>query len=166
MIKSKCLWFIVFLITLSSCKVYSFTGSSIPPEVKTMKINYFPNLASNAYAGLERNFNDRMRNQIISNTPLKLVEDAPDFELSGKIISYTISAQNSTVGTFTTTYRLDIGVEVTFIDYKTEKKTQWTQIFNGFEVYENDLSSIADATTRKISETISNQVFNKIFSTW
>jgi hypothetical protein len=131
-----------------------------------MKINYFPNLASNAYAGLERNFNDRMRNQIISNTPLKLVEDAPDFELSGKIISYTISAQNSTVGTFTTTYRLDIGVEVTFIDYKTEKKTQWTQIFNGFEVYENDLSSIADATTRKISETISNQVFNKIFSTW
>ncbi len=41
------------LLSVSSCGVYSFTGASIPPEAKTISIQYFQNNCAACRAAFE-----------------------------------------------------------------------------------------------------------------
>ncbi len=36
---------VILIPLLQACGVYSFTGASIPPEAKTISVQYFPNKA-------------------------------------------------------------------------------------------------------------------------
>ena len=38
--------FLSFVFMLTGCKIYSFTGASIPPQAKTVSVSYFVNNAA------------------------------------------------------------------------------------------------------------------------
>lgn len=155
----------LFLI-LQGCGIYSFSGASIPKEVKSISIDYIQNKAPNAWSTIDNIFNQELRNKLVREAGLKILDKDGDYQLKGYIASYVITPQAPTTGSFSTRYRLDISVQIEFKDVVTDKKVQWTQSFTNFEVYENDISGNEDKFIRSISQNISNSIFNKIFSTW
>jgi len=160
--------FIFVLVTCfaSSCGVYSFSGASIPNDVKSMSIEYISNRAPASWPSLDRIFNRELQNKMVQDAGMKLVESAGDYQLKGVINGYAITVQAPTAGTFSNTYKLTISVQVTFKNTKAVKQNEWTENFTAFEVYEGDISGKEDDLIQKISKNISNSIFNKIFSTW
>ena len=55
------------LILVSGCKThYSFSGASIPPEAKTVSVEYFQNNASLAPPTLSQTFTEALRDKLSS----------------------------------------------------------------------------------------------------
>src|SRR6185312_14623570 len=87
--------FLIALLTLglSSCKIYSFKDTSIPPEVKTIHISYIENRAPLVNPQLAPQLNDALR-QKINNQASRLSQiqstDA-DYDVSGWISGYSYS---------------------------------------------------------------------------
>ena len=50
------LFILVLALTLKSCGIYSFTGTNIQSDVKTIQIDYFPNNAVLVEPSLSQNF--------------------------------------------------------------------------------------------------------------
>ena len=81
------------LITLSltpSCGIYSFTGASIPPEAKTVSVQYFQNRSSLVEPTLSPTFTEIIRDMFMSQTNLEMVERNGDLAIEGEITNYTI----------------------------------------------------------------------------
>jgi hypothetical protein len=58
------LFFPILLSALNSCGVYSFSGASVPAEVKTISIEYIQNKAPNAWSSIDNIFNQELRNKM------------------------------------------------------------------------------------------------------
>src|SRR5512145_844688 len=76
------------LIVMASCKIYSFTGASIAPDVKTVSIIYFPNQAPLVQPTLSQVFTEALKDKFISQTSLTLVDNGGDLNFEGAITSY------------------------------------------------------------------------------
>lgn len=155
-----------YLWGLSSCGVYSFSGASVPKEVKSVSIEYIVNKAPNSWSTIDNIFNQELKNKFIREGGLKILDADGDYQLKGYISNYVITPQTPTTGTFSNKYRLDIAVTIEFKDLVTDKKTTWTESFSNFEVYDNDISGKEDQLIQAISQNICSSIFNKIFSTW
>lgn len=166
MTQVKVLLFLWALAFAHSCKVYSFSGASVPKEVKTISIDYIQNKAPNAWSTIDNIFNQELRNKMVRDGGLKVIDGAGDYQLKGYISDYRITPQTPTTGSFSARYRLDITVYIEFRDVVTDKKVEWNLTFTNFEVYENDITGREDILIRAISENICNSIFNKMFSTW
>jgi|LakMenE18May11ns_1017448.scaffolds.fasta_scaffold9867145_2 hypothetical protein len=163
----KKIGFLLLIFSLNiSCGVYSFSGASVPLDVKSMSIEYITNKAPNSWSSLDRIFNNELKQKMISDAGLKILDKEGDYQIKGYISSYTITPQAATNGEFANTYKLSISVQIEFTDIKTEKKLAWNENFTNFEVYSNDITNEEDRLITSISKNISNQIFNKIFSTW
>jgi hypothetical protein len=160
------LFFPILLSALNSCGVYSFSGASVPAEVKTISIEYIQNKAPNAWSSIDNIFNQELRNKLTRDGGLKVIDGGGDYQLKGYISDYRITPQVPTTGGFSNKYRLDITVQIEFQDVVSDKKVQWTQSFTNFEVYDNDITGKEDLFIRSISVNLANSVFNKMFSTW
>jgi len=154
------------LVFLSSCGIYSFSGASIPKEVKSISIEYISNKAPNAWSSIDNIFNQELRNKFVREAGLRVLDEKGDYHIKGYISNYVITPQTPTTGSFSSQYRLDISVMIEFQDNVSGKKVQWTEPFTNMELYETDISGKEDALIRSISKNISNSIFNKIFSTW
>lgn len=157
---------IIQLVLLSSCGIYSFSGASIPKEVKSISIEYIPNKAPNAWSSIDNIFNQELRNKFVREAGLRVLDEKGDYHIKGYISNYVITPQTPTTGSFSSQYRLDISVMIEFQDNVSGKKVQWTEPFTNMELYESDISGKEDILIRAISKNISNSIFNKIFSTW
>jgi Lipopolysaccharide-assembly len=157
---------LVCVLLQTSCGIYSFSGATVPKEVKSISIQYIQNKAPNAWTSIDRIFNQELRNKLVNEAGLKINDEKGDYELKGSINSYSISAQTPTQGQISNSYRVQITVQIEFKDNVTDKKVQWTENFTNFEQYEGDISGTEDTKITNISKSISNSIFNKIFSTW
>lgn len=160
------LFIISFIITSLGCGVYSFSGASIPKDVKTISIDYIQNRAPNAWTTTDRIFNQELRNKLVRESGLRIVDENGDYSLRGSIVSYAISPQTATQGQLSSAYRLDITVQIEFKDNISEKKREWNRTFANSEVFEGDITGTEDQRITRISNAISTSIFNEIFSTW
>ena len=77
------------LISLTSC--YSFTGSSLSPETKTIQINDFPNNPALVNPNLAQQFSTDIQNRFLQRTTLKGTKASPDILIEGEITDYQIT---------------------------------------------------------------------------
>ena len=68
---------------LFACGVYSFTGASISPEVKTISFQNFFNNSPLGPSNMSVLFNEKIKDYFERNTSLTLVEDGGDLEIDG-----------------------------------------------------------------------------------
>ncbi len=86
------LFFLIMLAFIAGCSMkYSFTGASIPPDVKTITIKYFPNNASLVVTSLSQKLTDGLRDKFTSETNLVIINDGGDLVLEGSITDYKTS---------------------------------------------------------------------------
>ena len=163
----KKILYIPLLLLTSSCGFYTFSGASISPEIKNIKISYFTNEAENFKANLDRDITQKLTDFIIEQTDLSVNNDNYEIEINGKIISYDISPISISSNDFANQNRLSISVNIDFKNYINEKEN-YNQKFTRYVDYKSDqnIEEIESELNDQIIEEICIDIFNKTFVNW
>lgn len=159
---------IVFFI-MSSC--YSFTGSSLSPETKTILIKNFPNNSALVNTELSQDFTMALQNMFLQRTSLKGASENPDILIEGQITDYNItptSVSSTSNGlSLTTQNKLTITIFVNY-ENKIEPQKNFSKSFSGEATFSSDLdiNAIETSQVRIVNERIINQIFNEIVANW
>ena len=151
----------------SSCGFYTFSGASISPEIKNIKISYFINEAENFKANLDRDITQKLTDFIIEQTDLSVNNDNYEIEINGKITSYDITPISISSNDFANQNRLSISVNIDFKNYINEKEN-YNQKFTRYVDYKSDqnIEEIESELNDQIIEEICIDIFNKTFVIW
>jgi hypothetical protein len=156
------------LVLFSGCSMnYSFTGASIPPEVKTINVKFFPNNASLVDPTLSQRLTDALREKFINETNLILVNEGGDLVLEGSITDYftqPVSIQDNDQAALN---RLTIKLDVVFTNNFDDKMSFDTQ-FTRFSDYSSDqnLTEVQEPLTDEINTMLVQDIFNKAVINW
>tara|TARA_B100000123_G_scaffold110308_1_gene81131 strand:+ start:1291 stop:1785 length:495 start_codon:yes stop_codon:yes gene_type:complete len=163
----KKILYIPLLLVTSSCGFYTFSGASISPEIKNIKISYFINEAENFKANLDRDITQKLTDFIIEQTDLSVNNDNYEIEINGKIISYDITPISISSNDFANQNRLSISVNIDFKNYINEKEN-YNQKFTRYVDYKSDqnIEEIESELNDQIIEEICIDIFNKTFVNW
>ena len=77
---------------VQSCGIYSFTGTSIQPDVKTVTINYFEYQALKVNPSLSNQITEALQEKFLKLTKLELVDMEGDLEITGAVTGYDVKA--------------------------------------------------------------------------
>ena len=165
--------YIVLLIGVSTifssgCKVqYSFTGASISPDVKTVSIDYFQNLASLVYPQLSSKFTEALKERFITQTSLNAVKEYGDLQFSGQITGYGVALIAIPGNETAAQSRLTISIKVKFENTK-DKTFNFDKTFTQFENFDSnlDFSSIEAEKVDLIIAKIIDEIFNNSVANW
>ncbi|MDZ4847349.1 MAG: LPS assembly lipoprotein LptE [Chitinophagales bacterium] len=152
---------------LSSCKVYSFTGASISPDIKSVTIQNFTNQSENGNTAVNQNLTDLLKNKFLSETNLSLANSGGDLEFSGAVTGYAIRGQAPTANETTALNRLTIIVKADYLNNVNEKEN-WSQAFTRYADYEStqNLADVERQLVNEINTQIAEDIFNKAFVNW
>jgi outer membrane lipopolysaccharide assembly protein LptE/RlpB len=156
---------IAFLCIQGTCR-FSLKDVSIPPEVKTVKVNFIENKARYINPQLSPRLTDKLRQKIVNQTRLSQVSGEADYEISGQITDYSVSTSgisNQKVAS----NNLNVSVRIRFRNRLDEKKNQETSITRNFPFSSSlSLSQAETQLNEQIVSNLTDEIFNKIFSTW
>jgi hypothetical protein len=155
------------MLTAAFSSCYSFKDVSIPPEVKTARINYIENRATYVNPQLSPQLTDRLRQKINNQTRLTLVTgDDADYDIRGEVRSYALSTAGVS-DQQAATNRLTITVHIVFKNRLDEKANFEADISRNFDFNANLSLQQAEAQQMEdILKNLSDEIFNRIFSNW
>ena len=161
----------VLLLSIScafaGCKVYSFTGASISPDIKTVSIALFPNRASMIQPSLSQVFTEKLKDKFVSQTNLSQVKTGGDLQFEGYISDY-VSMPTAIQGNEQAALnRLTITVKVKFVNTKDEKLSFETS-FSRFTDYDarKNLASVEVELINDICTQLVEDIFNRAVINW
>jgi outer membrane lipopolysaccharide assembly protein LptE/RlpB len=158
---------LLLLFSNLNCKVYSFTGASVPSEIKTVRVQALENKARYINTQLSPQLTDKLRQKIISQTKLTQVNNEnADYEISGYISQYDVTTSaisNQQVAT----NRLIIAVSLTLLDRKTGAEPKNISVSRSFDFSATlTLSQAEQRLNDEIIRNLTDEIFNRIFSDW
>jgi hypothetical protein len=158
---------IAFATSFTSCKIYSFTGASIAPDIKTISIANFENYASLAPGTMSQTFTEALKDIFIAQTNLRLTDKYGDLQFEGEIVDYIANPVAISGGDQAALNRLSITVNVRFTNTKDETQT-FEQRFTRFSDFESsrNLADVEAVLIRQINEQLVQDIFNKSVSNW
>lgn len=157
---------VLFAFIQTGCGVYRFNEATIPDSVKTIKINLIENRARYINPQLSPRLTDKLRQKITGQTRLtQSNSDNTDWEIMGQITDYSFST-SAISGQQVATNRLTVSVHITKIDRKAEKTDEYDVSrsfeFKGTQSFQQAENSLGDEMIR----TLTDEIFNKLFSNW
>lgn len=158
---------LLLVIMLCSCGVYSFSGASIPPEAKTVSVQYFPNHAQLVNPLLSNNITNALNDMFVNQTTLESVAENGDLALEGEITGYSTSPVAITGDQTAALNRLTVTVNVRFTN-RYDENTNFEQSFSQYQDYPSnqDLNMVQDALLETIVNDLCQDIFNKAVVNW
>lgn len=162
------LWLVA--CSLSSC--YSFKDVSIPPEIKTVKVNYFENKARIVNPQLSQRLTDKLRQKVVGQTRLSQTNsDEADYDISGYVSDYSVSTSGISAGSDgrsqASTNRLNVTVHLIFKNRKDETKNFETDLSRNIDFpATQSLAQAESSITDEVVKNLTDEIFNRIFSNW
>jgi hypothetical protein len=155
---------------LSSCGVYSFTGTTISPDIKSISIQSFDNPTGEGPANLTQLVTTNFKNYYRRNTNLTLLQQEGDLQLEGQIVSFTVTpAAVERDGQLdrAALNRLTIGVNVRFTNTKNQDES-FEQVFSISQDFDatQDVTQLSPAFIEQLTERLVTDVFNKTVANW
>lgn len=160
---------LVSFLSVSSCFTmkYSATGASIPPEAKTVSVQFFENLTRSQEAGLNQQVTDKLKDFIQANSRLLLINGTGDMDFEGAITGYTvtptaiISGDEAAKNRFTITLKIKFTCEV-------KPELNFESSFSRYEDYDadTDFETAKSLYTDDLLALLVEDVFNKAFANW
>lgn len=165
----KYLFGLLFISSLISCSVgVSLSGASIPPDAKSISVQYFQNSAPLAGPTMSQTFTDALRDYVTAQSHLPLVPNG-DLDFAGSITGFSTAASAATSATSgqSSLTRLTITIEVTFSD-KNDPKKNFTVSFTRYADYPStqNLVSVQGDLITQINQQLVQDVFDKAFNNW
>ena len=159
---------LLFLAFINNgCHVYSFSGASISPEIKTVSIGFFNNRAAIVQPTLSQSFTEKLKDKFVSQTNLRVSDQESDLTFEGYISDYhtlPISIQGNETAAQN---RLSITVFVKFVNAKDPKQNFETP-FTRYYDYNSQLTltSIEQEAITQINKQLIDDIFNRAISNW
>ncbi|MEQ8241038.1 MAG: LPS assembly lipoprotein LptE [Cyclobacteriaceae bacterium] len=164
---------VVLLLLSQGCGVYSFTGASISPSIKTISIGTFYNNASLGPSNMTVLFTESIKDYYQQNTSLSLVETNGDLQFEGYISDYTITPVTANAaGTdgpdYASLSRITIRVFCSYVNTQDDEFNfeKTFSFFRDFDQNTEDLSSNEEAFVEEIFDQIILDIFNASVANW
>ncbi|MBP3191189.1 LptE family protein [Natronogracilivirgula saccharolytica] len=154
---------------LSGCIRYSFTGVTIPSDVRTIYIPFFSDRSGSGIGDLSDQLNDAMIDRFINQSRLQLT-DSPenaDVIIEGTITSYSNRPFSVAGDQRADLNRVQIGVQATY-KYVGSDEPEWQKNFTGNYEYDpsedpvdGEIEAIFEAMLR-----LADSMFNDAMGEW
>ncbi len=160
---------IVTAFLLGGCSVvkYSFSGTSIQPDVKTVTINYFEYKALKVNPSLSNDLTEAMKDKFRKLTKLEQVEMDGDLELQGAVTGYEVRASAVTANEVAAQNRLTVSVSLKFMNRKYPEE-DFEKSFSAYSDYDstNSLDAVEATLCEEIVEKLVEDMFNASVAQW
>ena len=155
-------------LIVHSCGIYSFTGTSIQPEVKTVTINYFEYKALKVNPSLSNQMTEAMQDKFLKPTKLEQVEMEGDIEIIGAITGYDVKATAVTANESVAQNRLTVTVKVSFVNRKFPEDNFDDKSFSAYQDFDamQSLESVESTLCEDIVEQLCEDIFNATVAQW
>ncbi|MBQ5802911.1 MAG: LptE family protein [Bacteroidales bacterium] len=153
---------------LAACGIYSFTGTSIAPDVKSISIYTIENRAMKVNPALSNTFTNALQDKFRRLTKLEMYPEGGDLEISGMITNYDITPTAVTSNEVASQNRLTITVKITFTNNKHEEESFKDKSFAAFQDYDSNLSidAVEASLCDDIVEILVEDIFNATVANW
>jgi hypothetical protein len=154
-------------ILLASCGVYSFKDAMIPDNVKTVKIGFIDNKARYINPQLAPMLTDKILQKIISQTKLtRTNSDDAHYQIFATITNYDPSQTVGVSGQSAASNRLTVTVHVVLKKTLENKELEF-DVSRNFDFSANlTLNQAEGQLMDEIIRSITDDIFNQIFSNW
>ena len=162
------LWFVLFPVTflLSSCWLYSFSGASIPANMKTVNVIFFENNAPIVIPTLSQKFTEALKNRIRNQSALNVVRNDADATFEGRITDYNSKPVAITGNERAEATRLTITVNVKYTN-KVRPEDSFEQSFSRFSDFQgSNLAANESRLIEDINKQLTEDIFNRAFANW
>ncbi len=151
----------------TGCGIYSFSGTSIQPDVTSVTIDFFEYTASRVNPSLSNDLTEAIRTQFRKMTKLEQVELDGDLEISGAITGYDVRASAVTADEVAAQNRLTITIKIEFTNRKYPEE-DFEKSFSGYADYDStqSLDAVESTLCQEIIEKLVDDVFNATVANW
>lgn len=159
---------IVAAFLVQSCGIYSFTETSIQPEVKSITINYFEYTAPKVNPSLSNMMTEGLQDKFTRLTKLEQVDMDGDLEIVGAITGYDVKATAISAKEQATQNRLTVSVKVTFLNRKFPEDDFEDKGFSAYADFDasQSLDAVEASLCEEIVEKICDDIFNATVAKW
>lgn len=145
---------------------YSFTGASVPADVKTFSVPQVENQAAVVNPIVAQLMTERLRDKFQQQGRLRLVPREGDLQITVTITSYELAplaVQNNTAARS----RLSLRAKVTFDNVKYPDQN-WDQNFENFADFDatTSLAAVERTLLEAIIDRVTQDIVNKALSDW
>jgi len=158
----------LLILSLSGCSIHmTLSGASIDENLKTFSVQYFNNRAAIINPLLSQKFTELMKERVMGESRLVLVNGVGDVDFSGEITGYTIRPMAIKEDAVSAQSRLTITVKVRYKN-KVDPKKNWESNFSAYQDYasERNISEVEGELTSLIIDQLTENIFNRAFSDW
>ena len=150
-----------------SCGIYSFSGTSIQPDVHTVTINYFEYKALRVNPSLSNDITEALKDQFQRLTRLEQVDIDGDLEITGEITGYDVRATAVTADEVAAQNRLTVTVKIYFTNRK-YPEDDFEKSFSAYADYDSmqSLDSVEATLCEDIIDTLIEDIFNATVANW
>lgn len=152
---------------LQSCGVYSFTGTSIQPDVKSVTIPYVEYKALRVNPSLSNILTEALKDKFRKLTKLEQVDEEGDLEIRGEIVGYDVKAMGITANEVAAQNRLTINVKIYFTNRK-YPEDDFEKSFSSYADFDATLTLDAVEAEKcdEIVEKLVEDIFNATVANW
>ena len=150
------------LVMVTSCGIYSFSGTSIQPDVKTISIPYVEYKALRVNPSLSGDMTEALQEKFRKLTRLEQVDVDADMELVCEITGYDVKATAVTADEQAAQNRLTVTAKINFTNKKYPEDNVENKTFSAYEDF--DATQSLDAVEATLCETIVEKLVEDIFN--
>lgn len=156
------------MLIVHSCGIYSFTGTSIQADVKTVTINYFEYTALKVNPSLSSELTDALQEKFIKLTRLELVDEEGDLEITGAVTGYDVKATAVTANEEAAQNRLTVNVKINFTNRKYPEDDFQDKSFSAYADFDamTSLDAVESQLCEEIIEKLCDDIFNATVANW
>lgn len=155
------------VILVSGCGIYSFSGTSIAPDVTSINVETIENRALRVNPMLSNNITEELKDKYRRLTKLTLLDEGADLVVEGFIVSYETASLAVTAQEVASQNRLTVTVRISFTNMKYPEE-DFEKNYAAFEDYPStsSLDAVEARLVESIVEKITEQIFNDTVANW
>ena len=153
---------VILLFVLTSCGIYSFTGTSIQADVNTITIPYVEYKALRVNPSLSNDLTEALQEKFRKLTRLEQVDVDGDLELVCEVTGYDVKATAVQADEQAAQNRLTVTVKIDFTNRKYPEDDVSNKSFSAYEDFDATMS--LDAVEGQLCETIIEKLVEDIFN--
>lgn len=159
---------LMLALALSGCGIYSFSGTSIQSDVKSITLPTFEYKALRVNPSLANSLSEKLRDNFRRMTNLEQVEMDGDLQIDGEITGYDVKASAVTADEVAAQNRLTVTVNINFTNRKYPEDSFENKSFSAYADYDstNSLDAVENTLCEEIIEKLVEDIFNATVAQW
>lgn len=159
--------FIAVMLCVASCGIYTFTGTSIQPDVKSVTINYFEYKALRVNPSFSNDITEALKDKFKKMTRLEQVDMDGDLEITGEVTGYDTRATAVTAQEVAAKNRLTVSVKITFTN-RLYPEEDFEKSFSAYADYDSmqSLDSVEGTLCEEIIDQLVEDILNATVANW